>query len=367
MLGGLLLAWAFGCGNPDAEGENTPEDLDTGETLLDVQEDCANGEDDDGDGLQDCDDPDCETECPEAQCSDGVDNDEDGLVDCEDADCESMCPEALCDDGLDNDGDGAIDCEDSDCASLCPESECFDGRDDDEDGLVDCEDADCEAACRESLCDDGLDNDMDGSVDCLDWDCAGADECELTVVIVPWSTTMPSFAEFTDSTSFVRSTAYLSTENASPSWTPVRRQATRRVSYAIGIQGPANATLYVNGQSGETTCSFVDGLIGGYDRSHSARMFIRSVTAWHVDYTTGTTVSFGTLSGCPERLRSFEVAQAIRGNIYLTGGTWDTWRTSSAGSGSSACGGGTCLWRKDGWHYRREFLAVPKLPESFEL
>lgn len=54
-------------------------------------EDCTNGIDDDGDGLIDCDDPDCGGvgTCPEIQCSDGIDNDGDGLVDCLDSDCDS--------------------------------------------------------------------------------------------------------------------------------------------------------------------------------------------------------------------------------------------------------------------------------------
>ena len=55
-------------------------------------EDCDDGEDNDGDGLVDCDDPDCADD-PNCQgddedCNDGVDNDGDGLVDCDDPDCE---------------------------------------------------------------------------------------------------------------------------------------------------------------------------------------------------------------------------------------------------------------------------------------
>lgn len=47
-------------------------------------EDCYNGIDDDGDGLVDCDDPDCD--CTEI-CDNGIDDDGDGLVDAEDPDC----------------------------------------------------------------------------------------------------------------------------------------------------------------------------------------------------------------------------------------------------------------------------------------
>lgn len=47
-------------------------------------EDCYNGIDDDGDGLIDCADPDCD--CTEI-CDNGIDDDGDGLVDADDPDC----------------------------------------------------------------------------------------------------------------------------------------------------------------------------------------------------------------------------------------------------------------------------------------
>ena len=80
-----------------------------------------------GDGLVDCDDPDCADflDCYENSCSDGVDNDEDELLDCLDPDCAGSddCDEAgLCLDGLDNDGDGLTDCQDSECMNV---DECF--------------------------------------------------------------------------------------------------------------------------------------------------------------------------------------------------------------------------------------------------
>jgi len=51
-------------------------------------------------------------------CADGVDNDADGLIDCEDGDCfaDAWCSE-VCNDGIDNDGDHRIDCEDDNCWS----------------------------------------------------------------------------------------------------------------------------------------------------------------------------------------------------------------------------------------------------------
>ncbi|MGA0175047.1 MAG: hypothetical protein ACO3NL_15590, partial [Phycisphaerales bacterium] len=52
---------------------------------------CDNGIDDDGDGLIDCDDPDCKAfpGCGGAQeiCDNGIDDDGDGLTDCQDPDC----------------------------------------------------------------------------------------------------------------------------------------------------------------------------------------------------------------------------------------------------------------------------------------
>ncbi len=60
------------------------------ETLMD--EDCSSGEDEDGDDLVDCDDPDCEL----------------------DGECQVLAVED-CDNGEDDDGDDDVDCDDSDC------------------------------------------------------------------------------------------------------------------------------------------------------------------------------------------------------------------------------------------------------------
>jgi hypothetical protein len=82
---------------------------------------CSNLDDDDGDGLTDCDDQDCDNHpaCSTAElvCDDGDDNEGDGLADCDDPDCESAanCHESICDDGLDSDGDDLTDCDDPDC------------------------------------------------------------------------------------------------------------------------------------------------------------------------------------------------------------------------------------------------------------
>ncbi len=126
---------------------------------------CDNGIDDDGDGLVDCDDPDCaaDPDCDTGGfCGDPNSGDcceDNGTPFCDDAECcgtvcatdpfccesawDSICAESaaklcsicggglqeVCDNGVDDDGDGLVDCEDSDCARFpgcCP------------DGLADC-------------------------------------------------------------------------------------------------------------------------------------------------------------------------------------------------------------------------------------
>ncbi|MBU6160646.1 MAG: DUF4215 domain-containing protein, partial [Myxococcales bacterium] len=56
-----------------------------------LPEDCGSGDDDDGDGLVDCADPDCDGNplCPEPVelCANGVDDDGNGPVDCADSAC----------------------------------------------------------------------------------------------------------------------------------------------------------------------------------------------------------------------------------------------------------------------------------------
>jgi hypothetical protein len=96
----------------------------------DTEIDCADGEDEDGDGRTDCDDLECTTEAAcaptvETTCDDGLDDDADGLVDCDDTDCaaDAAClVESACADGLDDDADGLVDCDDTDCAASadCP-------------------------------------------------------------------------------------------------------------------------------------------------------------------------------------------------------------------------------------------------------
>ena len=172
----LTLALVGGC--PGPAGPDGPDDTAPPSAPA---EDCANGQDDDADGLADCADPDCEGfGCPE-DCSNGRDDDGDGLVDCADPGCsDPACPED-CDDGHDDDGDGYADCADPDCDGTgCPE-DCRDGRDNDDDGLLDCEDGDCAASCTED-CDGTADLDGDGLVACFDDDCWSDPFCRVEAI-----------------------------------------------------------------------------------------------------------------------------------------------------------------------------------------
>jgi hypothetical protein len=79
--------------------------------------------------------------------------------------------ETICDDGNDNDGDGLSDCEDSDCASgpECGGSNSYNGVPYSPTYTL-FFDVSESTGCPED-CDDGEDNDIDGSLDCLDTDC----------------------------------------------------------------------------------------------------------------------------------------------------------------------------------------------------
>ena len=81
---------------------------------------CTNGIDDDGDGLIDCNDPDCvaSNECTIEICDNGIDDDGDGWIDCSDTECYnlSFCLE-ICDNGIDDNGNGLIDSDDPQCST----------------------------------------------------------------------------------------------------------------------------------------------------------------------------------------------------------------------------------------------------------
>ncbi|MBN2724564.1 MAG: trypsin-like serine protease [Deltaproteobacteria bacterium] len=165
-----------------------------------VQENCTNGTDDDGDNMVDCNDPDCSqhSNCTTTgeNCTNGVDDDGDNMVDCNDPDCQTNAncitnPEN-CTNGVDDDGDGAVDCDDADCVTLssCTErvEDCTNGIDDDGDGAADCDDVDCanNANCSGTIsenCSNGIDDDGDAKIDCNDSDCRTFSACQAPVEI----------------------------------------------------------------------------------------------------------------------------------------------------------------------------------------
>jgi hypothetical protein len=159
---------------------------------------CANGQDDDGDGLVDFGagrDPGCASKAdnseaditlPPSACSDGVDNDADAKTDAGDPGCSSSADDdetSQCADGQDNDGDAKKDfgaSGDPGCSAKSDDDEtdppagtaqCADGVDNDTDGAIDFgagKDPGCSSATDDdetSQCADGFDNDGDGRRD----------------------------------------------------------------------------------------------------------------------------------------------------------------------------------------------------------
>lgn len=181
---------------------------------------CSDDIDNDGDGVVDCQDPDCwpwSTWCGEvvppwsddrpsedsyALCTDLIDNDGDGQLDCSERSCqtiaETCCVQEMddvsCSDHLDNDANGFADCEDYGCSNgkfvtVCDEfsdEACDDNKDNDADGEEDCDDPDCigtepcpgEPENTEARCRDDEDNDGNGYTDCVDRACEGFSFCQ---------------------------------------------------------------------------------------------------------------------------------------------------------------------------------------------
>lgn len=170
----ILLALSLGLGLTSWPAHAQP---------ITTETDCANGVDDDGDGLVDCADSDCYNQ-PICQSSGGLEN-----------------TDKLCSDFIDNDGDGAIDCDDMDCntatvevckgswrgpldgSGVAPKAVASQGPNAApntslpalgegmtvEDLLGMGNDADGER--NNVVCSDGIDNDGDGLIDCADFGC----------------------------------------------------------------------------------------------------------------------------------------------------------------------------------------------------
>lgn len=108
----------------------------------------------------------------EVACADGRDNDCDGLIDC----AEIACGNQAC-------GANGLRCSGGTCRCLLPdagagqltETTCNDGLDNDCDGQIDCLDPNCATAANCMMgvenCSDGMDNDGDMAIDCADSQC----------------------------------------------------------------------------------------------------------------------------------------------------------------------------------------------------
>lgn len=158
------------CSRPPRTPTEPPDGVPVGDCPA-----CANGADDDGDGLTDYPyDPDCFDSMDGAEtsgtaCSNGLDDDGDGLADWpRDAGCTSgydldeadppSPPE--CANGVDDDDDGAMDFpNDPGCDAAADTSEGSESR--------------TSASVARYACDDGEDNDGDGLVDLADPGCTG--------------------------------------------------------------------------------------------------------------------------------------------------------------------------------------------------
>ncbi len=175
-------------GDTGGAGDPPPEPTLCGDGTLDPDEECDDGNNEDGDG--------CSAECiyeylcgdgllgPHEECDDGNNEDGDGCS----AECliEPFCgdgildPEEECDDGNNEDGDG--------CSAECfiepfcgdgildPEEECDDGNNDDGDG--------CSAECFiEPFCGDGT---LDPEEECDDGNNDDGDGCSAECTIEPF-------------------------------------------------------------------------------------------------------------------------------------------------------------------------------------
>lgn len=161
--------------SPDAEPESPSDPTPA------TEQNCTDGEDNDGDTVYDCGDHDCHDdpacqpdgapESTEARCSDWVDNDSDGFTDCGDIDCNGM---SVCMGSWDRElagekvgGDEAGAGTDV-SVSKGPELELHEGEVP-EDLMGRGGDADGERT--NYFCSDGFDNDGDGFTDCDDIGC----------------------------------------------------------------------------------------------------------------------------------------------------------------------------------------------------
>ena len=126
-------------------------------------------------------------------CSDGNDNDGDGYIDLNDPGCANknddseLDPNVECDDGVDNDGDNAIDYNDGGCSGPTDTDESNCG-DDVCEGEEDCDSCPADCLGAGEVCCDGVaytgdccdNNDCTLPATCVDYYCTIADSCSKT-------------------------------------------------------------------------------------------------------------------------------------------------------------------------------------------
>jgi hypothetical protein len=127
---------------------------------------CNNDDDDDGDGLIDCYDPDCKFFEP-------------GLCPAVETNCNLTGQSNCCKNSVDDDFDGLMDCADLDCSSapVCQPENCTNGVDDNSDTLIDCADPLCVSQPGCEICDNNVDDDADTLIDCADPNCLNFPAC----------------------------------------------------------------------------------------------------------------------------------------------------------------------------------------------
>ena len=158
-----------------------------------LKENCSNKVDDNGDGLIDCDDPQCadNAECKPAIfeiCDNEIDDNANGLIDCQDPQCANSvyCKAEICNNEIDDNADGLIDCNDAQCSAElhCQPEICDNGEDDNGDGRTDCRDPQCSDApnCKGTgieICNNKIDDNQNGLIDCDEPSCESTLYCVI--------------------------------------------------------------------------------------------------------------------------------------------------------------------------------------------
>ncbi|MFA5624886.1 MAG: trypsin-like serine protease [Bradymonadales bacterium] len=157
-----------------------------------LKENCSNKVDDNGDGLIDCDDPQCagSVYCKTEICDNEIDDNANGLIDCDDPQCagSAYCKTEICNNKIDDNANGLIDCDDPQCAdnAECKPAIfeiCDNEIDDNANGLIDCQDPQCANSvyCKAEICNNEIDDNADGLIDCDDPQCANSVYCKAEI------------------------------------------------------------------------------------------------------------------------------------------------------------------------------------------